>query len=81
MDDDKAADAAQLAREQEYVILALEQASMLVAGMDAVVAHMNLHPEVVYSALRTRLEQAKPRAAAVLAHLRGQQAPRPRTGP
>lgn len=73
-------DAGQSAREQEYVITALNEAMMLVAGLDAVVATMNVQP-ITYSALRTKLAHAITRAEAVLAHLRGQPAPRPRSGP
>jgi hypothetical protein len=68
-------DPAQAAAEQEYVVRALEEAHLLVAGCDAVVASMYLRP-VQYSPLRTRLEHALTRAKAVLAHLRGEPLPR-----
>lgn len=59
------------AREQEYVVLALRQATVFAAGVDQAIAAMNVRP-VSYSALRTQLEQAEKRATAVLAHLRGE---------
>jgi hypothetical protein len=77
---DAGTDSGQVAREMELVTRALSEALLFFTGVDMTMAALNVRP-VEYSPLRTRLEQALPRAAAVLAYLRGQPAPRPRSGP
>jgi hypothetical protein len=69
-----AGDAAQAAVEQELVVRTLEEIGMLVQGMDLIVAMYSLRERSDYSALRTRVEQARVRAEQVLGFLRSDHA-------
>lgn len=56
--------------ELERVARALDHTQLLVAGMDRVIAAMNLEPEPRYSALRTLVEQSQDSLGRVITHLR-----------
>ncbi|WP_186316121.1 hypothetical protein [Catellatospora sichuanensis] len=65
-----------LAHEMQTVLRALEQARLLVAGLDQADTARKLASRVAYSPLRTMLEHAERAAARVIAHL-GAQTPSP----
>ncbi|GAA2389060.1 hypothetical protein Cme02nite_71310 [Catellatospora methionotrophica] len=65
-----------LANEMQTVLRALEQARVLVAGLDQADTARKLANKVAYSPLRTLLEHAEQAAARVVGHL-GTQVPSP----
>jgi hypothetical protein len=63
--------------ELERVARALDEAQLLVAGLDRVIASMDLIGEPRYSPLRTLIETAQASLTHVVAHLRTEEKPRP----
>lgn len=65
-------DAATATAEQHLVVAALTGARRLVEAIDTLQAALGRDDQVRYSALRTQVEQALPRAESVLEFLRTQ---------